>query len=101
MRIAFVSQEYPPETAKGGLGTQTYLKAHGMAARGHEVHVISHTGESGTPSRRMDDTVQVIRIAGFYDRLNIQSSAVEWLTYSAEVAVAIERLHGERPLDLV
>ena len=27
MRIAFVSQEYPPETAKGGLGTQTHIPA--------------------------------------------------------------------------
>jgi hypothetical protein len=40
MRICLVSQEYPPETAKGGLGTQTYLKAHGLALLGHEVHVI-------------------------------------------------------------
>src|ERR1043165_2899227 len=101
MKIALVSQEYPPETAKGGLGTQTYLKAHGMADRGHEVHVISHLGEPGEGRERMDGAVRVIRIPGFYDRLNIQSPAVAWLTYSAEVAVALDRLQREYPLDLI
>lgn len=101
MRIALVSQEYPPETAKGGLGTQTYLKAHGMAARGHEVHVISHTGQGGPASEYMDGEVRVSRIAGFYDRLTIVSPAVEWITYSAEVAVALEALHRRQPLDLI
>src|SRR5438093_665826 len=38
MRIGLVSQEYPPETAHGGIGTQTYLKAHGLAALGHAVY---------------------------------------------------------------
>ena len=32
MRIVFVAQEYPPESAKGGIGTQTFAKAHGLAA---------------------------------------------------------------------
>ena len=41
MRICLVSQEYPPETADGGIGYQTHAKAHGLARRGHEVHVIS------------------------------------------------------------
>jgi glycosyltransferase involved in cell wall biosynthesis len=101
MKIALVSQEYPPETAKGGLGTQAYLKAHGMADRGHEVHVISQLGQTDEVKERMDGAVRVMRIPGCYDRLNIQSPAVEWLTYSAEVAVALDRLHRERPLDLI
>ena len=45
LRIALVSQEYPPETAKGGIGSQTFLKAHGLAALGHEVHVISRSAD--------------------------------------------------------
>src|SRR5207249_10781755 len=35
MRICIVSQEYPPETGGGGIGTQSYLKAQGLSARGH------------------------------------------------------------------
>ena len=102
MRIALVSQEYPPETAKGGLGTQTYLKAHGMAARGHEVHVISHTGKNRVEQwEYMDGDVHVLRIPGFYHRLFIRALPVEWITYSAEVAAAVETLHSRHALDLV
>ena len=100
MRIALVSQEYPPETAKGGLGTQTYLKAHGLAARGHEVHVISQT--AGPALQQMsDDDVRVIRTPGFYSRMHIWTEAAGWLTYSAEVAAVLAGLHARSPLDLV
>src|SRR5690606_20012447 len=51
MHLALVSQEYPPETAKGGLGTQTLAKARGMRRRGHEVTVISRTSERGWTDR--------------------------------------------------
>ncbi|NLE01242.1 MAG: glycosyltransferase family 4 protein [Fibrobacter sp.] len=41
MKILYISREYPPETGFGGIGTYTKCIAEGMAARGHEVHVIS------------------------------------------------------------
>jgi len=34
MRILLVSQEYPPETAHGGIGSQTWTKAYELARRG-------------------------------------------------------------------
>lgn len=100
MRIALVSQEYPPETAKGGLGTQTYLKAHGLAARGHDVQVISQTAGPSL-QRTQDGNVGVIRTPGFYQRLPIWTDQAGWLTYSAEVAAVIAQLHAESPLDLI
>lgn len=100
MRIALVSQEYPPETAKGGLGTQTYLKAHGLAARGHEVHVVSQTAGPALLQTR-DGSVRVIRTPGFYPRMPIWTEPAGWLTYSAEVAAVLAQLHSESPLDLV
>jgi len=100
LRIAFVSQEYPPETAKGGLGTQTFLKAHGMAARGHEVHVISQTA-GAVQTHSLDAKVHVIRTPGFYSRMPIWTEAAGWLTYSAEVAAVIAELHSRTPLDLI
>src|SRR2546423_753272 len=100
MRIAFVSQEYPPETPKGGLATQTYLKAHGMAARGHKVHVISQTAGPKLV-QCADGDVDVIRTPGFYPRMMIWTEPAGWLTYSAEVAAVLSELHADNPLDLI
>ena len=41
MRILLVSQEYPPETGWGGIGTYLGLHAPALGAAGHEVHVLS------------------------------------------------------------
>jgi len=41
MKICLVSEEYPPDTARGGIGTQTWNKAHWLARLGHTVHVLS------------------------------------------------------------
>jgi glycosyltransferase involved in cell wall biosynthesis len=100
MRIALVSQEYPPETAKGGIGTQTYVKAHGLAALGHEMHVISRSPDRVRREYR-DGDVFVTRIAGFYDRMPLHTMLAEWLTYSAEVAAEVASLNERRQLDLV
>lgn len=100
MRIAFVSQEYPPETAHGGIGAQTYLKAHGMASLGHEVVVVSHSADN-TRRETWDGPVRVIRIPGYDRRLPIHTEPVRWLTYSAEAAAAVAALHNETPLDIV
>jgi glycosyltransferase involved in cell wall biosynthesis len=99
VRIALVSQEYPPETAKGGIGSQTFTKAHGLAARGHEVHVISRT--LAEPREYSENGVRVTRIAGAESRLPLYTEIADWLTYSAEVAAAIERIHKATPLDIV
>ncbi len=100
MRVALVAQEYPPETAKGGIGTQTHAKAHGLAALGHEVRVISRSPQGGRREYR-DGAVAVTRIGGFERRLSIHNWAVDCLTYSAEVAAEIAALDAREPLDLV
>jgi glycogen(starch) synthase len=46
VRIALVSQEYPPERG-GGIGTNTEITAEALAARGHEVHVLTR-GDGST-----------------------------------------------------
>jgi glycosyltransferase involved in cell wall biosynthesis len=100
LRIALVSQEYPPETAKGGLGTQTHLKAHGLAALGHEIHVISRSLE-GVASQRRDGSVNVIRVPGRERTLALHTEVADWLTYSAEVAGALQSLNQRGALDVV
>lgn len=100
MRIALVSQEYPPETAHGGIGTQTYLRAHGLAARGHKVFVISHSPNEHRHVT-LDRSVSVIRIPGPDRYLPIHTDAVRWLTYSTAVAAELAELHARASLDLI
>jgi glycosyltransferase involved in cell wall biosynthesis len=100
MRIALVSQAYPPETGGGGISTQTYAKAHGLTALGHEVLVICHSADASRRQLR-DGDVNVLRLPGADARLAIHSEPVRWLTYSVEVAAAIAELHSQAPLDLV
>ncbi len=100
MRIALVSQAYPPDTGGGGISTQTHAKAHGLAVMGHDVHVISHSTDAAR-QEYLDGQVYVTRIPGFDAHLPICSGAVRWLTYSSQVAAAIAELHAGNPLDLV
>ena len=41
MRILFVSQELPPETGWGGIGTYVDVLSEALAVDGHDVHVLS------------------------------------------------------------
>lgn len=100
MKIALISQEYPPETANGGISTQTYMRAHGLSALGHEVFVISHSLDN-VRHKYLDKSVNVTRIPGFDHRLQIGTEPVRWLSYSMEVAVAVRELHLLEALDLV
>lgn len=43
MNICFLSQEYPPETHVGGIGTYTYNMAIALKNLGHTVHVLTST----------------------------------------------------------
>jgi glycosyltransferase involved in cell wall biosynthesis len=98
MKICLVSQEYPPETARGGIGTQTYFKAHGLASRGHEVCVLSRTSEKGMVES-FDKQVRVIRIPDA--ELPIAQEPARWLSYSARVASELLRLRSSIPFDLI
>jgi glycosyltransferase involved in cell wall biosynthesis len=100
MRICLVSQEYPPETGHGGIASQTHLKAHGMAALGHEVHVLSHSPDRQRHASR-DGPVRVNRIPGPDGRLPVHTDAARWLLYSAEVAAALEALQERHAFDLI
>src|SRR6185295_15603460 len=100
MRLGLVSQEYPPETAHGGIGSQTYLKAHTLAALGHQVHVVSRSTDEKKHEYR-DQAVGVTRIPGLEARLPLHTEIADWLTYSAEVAAAVAALHAGEPFDVL
>lgn len=61
LRIGLLSFEYPPETGFGGIGSYTWHHARGLAALGHEVHVLAGA-TAPTPLRSsMDGGVHVHR----------------------------------------
>ena len=98
MRIGLVSQEYPPETAKGGIGTQTVAKAHGLEALGHDVRVISRSLD-GRRTERQEGAVRVIRVPS--TPMPVYTELADWLAYSQRVAEEIAAQHARAPFDLL
>lgn len=71
MNILYLSQEYPPETGNGGIGTYTYNIARAMSRAGHSVHVLS-SGLPGQPtSHQVVEGVNVHRVHRFKFELPI------------------------------
>jgi len=100
MTICLVSQEYPPETGGGGIGTQTYLRAHGLSARGHTVHVVSMSWDR--ESRTYDDGgATVHRIGEVMLDVNGYEQSTYWLAYSNAVAARIVELEKSIPFDVI
>jgi glycosyltransferase involved in cell wall biosynthesis/GT2 family glycosyltransferase len=101
LRIAFVSQQYPPG-AVGGIAVWTQSAAQALAALGHEVSVIT---AAQTPSLSFQNGVWVDRVAPHHDPgrrippLPDLPAAIRDHAYA--VHDAVERLHTQRGLDLV
>jgi glycosyltransferase involved in cell wall biosynthesis/GT2 family glycosyltransferase len=102
LRIALVSQQYPPG-AVGGIGVWTHAAARALAARGHEVSVI--TSVQGPPSIGLEDGVWVHRIAPVHapgrasPPLPDLPGAVRDHAYAVHDAVAL--VQAQRGLDVV
>jgi glycosyltransferase involved in cell wall biosynthesis len=99
MRIALVSQEYPP-ASHGGIGAQTQIKARGLASRGHAVHVLAHS-TNGEREEYSDEDIHVVRVPAYDERMPVLDEAVRWLTYSVRVAEELARLNASHSLDIV
>jgi glycosyltransferase involved in cell wall biosynthesis len=61
MRIAFISYEFPPDTAVGGIGTYVYQATALLAGRGHEVEVFAGSGTREGTVVQGKVTVHLIR----------------------------------------
>lgn len=107
MRCLLVSHEYPPETADGGIGTQTWNKAHGLTKLGHSVEVLSWTNrplqepigtaqESGITVHRMRPPGK-----GLGQALPIYDPAAYAVGYTWQVLQHVQTLAQRRRFDLV
>jgi len=102
MRICFISQEYPPETGWGGIGSYTYEMARGLVGMGHHVIVISRA--VGRPRVDTVDGVEIHRVHPGPDWGKIKGMwriNHVWPGFAWMAAKRLERIHGEKPVDLV
>jgi len=60
MKIAFVSYEYPPDTAYGGIATYVYQAARMLIQRGHYIEIF--TASTNRCSMEIEDSILVHRI---------------------------------------
>ena len=98
-RYCFVSGEYPP--AVGGVGRFTSDTARGLAAEGHEVHVITRT--DSVHRLEVDRGVWVHRVP-IQDRYIevLEGSPLRFnLEHCAALYHELDRLQRRRPLDVV
>lgn len=100
MRLALVSQEYPPETDHGGIATQARLKAHGLTRRGHHVTVVSCSVDGQRGEWTGPAGIRVIRVVPD-ESVSQDTEPGRWRAWSAAAAAELDRLHAESPLDLV
>jgi glycosyltransferase involved in cell wall biosynthesis len=100
MKICLVSQEYPPETGGGGIGTQTYLKTQGLSALGHEVHVVSASWDREARTYR-DGRAIIHRIPEPELGVAGYEASTYWLAYSNAVAVKLHALTQDTAFDII
>lgn len=62
MNIAFISYEFPPETAFGGIGTYTFHLSEALSRRGHHVEVFSCSREADQYNQELASGVIVHRV---------------------------------------
>jgi glycosyltransferase involved in cell wall biosynthesis len=102
LHVCYISQEYPPETGWGGIGSYTYEMAHGLAEQGHRVTVISRAVAEETSTE--EDGLQVHRVLPkpkwdsirFAWRMNRI-----WPGFAWAAMLKLRAIHRETPIDIV
>lgn len=102
LRVCFVSQECPPDTGWGGIGSYTYEMARALARLGHQVEVISRAidiettrDQEGVRVHRVLPAPDWNRVPGMW-RLN-----GVWPGFAWAAMRRLRGLHAASPLDLV
>ena len=110
MRICIIGK-FPP--IQGGVSARTYWGAHDLAARGHEVHVVTNAKEVRPPFRMHMRRQDWKRCEAAYEPTG--SVTVHWTdpvdnsqfyiplasAFVSKLAATAARVHSERPFDVV
>lgn len=101
MRICIVSQEYPPGHV-GGIGTQSQMKALGLAALGHEVTVITGGHDEGPMLvEREDGPVRVLEVRTPGGDFAVYETLTYWIGYTWAMLQALRSLTETSGFDLI
>ncbi len=109
MRICIIGK-FPP--IQGGVSMRTYWTAHALAARGHEIHVVTNAKEAQAPFRMHMRAEDWERCDGTYDKGSV---TVHWTDpvdrsqsyipmaspFVSKLAGVAARVHRERPFDVI
>jgi hypothetical protein len=95
MKVAFLSREYPPESAWGGIATVYYTLACALAERGHEVHVICQAASE--PRDFIDNGVFVHRVGTNPKRY----SAMARIDYSIQAWLKLRSVIKQHDIEIV
>src|SRR5262245_9758445 len=103
MKICLVSQGFPPETAHGGIGTQTWNKSRTLSRLGHDVHVLSCAAGSSGPElqTKIVDGVHVYRMQPPGHEFEVNSPAAYAVGHSWNVLRHLRELSRTQPFDLI
>jgi glycosyltransferase involved in cell wall biosynthesis len=109
VRICIIGK-FPP--IQGGVSMRTYWSAHGLAALGHEVHVVTNAKEAVAPFRMLMGAQDWERCAATH---NSGSVTVHWTDpadrsqsyipmaspFVSKLATTAARVHSERPFEVI
>jgi glycogen(starch) synthase len=102
LHVCFMSQEYPPDTGWGGIGSYTYEMAHGLVEAGQRVTVITRAAER---EEVLDDRgVQVHRIFPGPDWGRIRGMwrlNRGWPGFAWAGMIRFRQVHRSCPVDIV
>jgi glycosyltransferase involved in cell wall biosynthesis len=102
MRICLVSQEYPPDTVRGGVGVQTWNKARTLTRLGHTVDVLSCAAGPG-PDLQTDiqDGITVHRMQPPDSGFSVYETPTYWIGYSWLVLRHLHSLMQRTAFDVI
>jgi glycosyltransferase involved in cell wall biosynthesis len=109
LRICIIGK-FPP--IQGGVSMRTYWSAHGLAALGHEIHVVTNAKEAVAPFRMLMRAEDWTRCMAAHDTGSVtvhwtdsvdrsQSYIPAASPFVSKLAATAARAHSERPFEVI
>lgn len=102
LHICYISQEYPPETGWGGIGSYTYEMAQAMARAGHRVTVISRALNGESVVNEGAVTVHRVRPGPRWESMPVLWRLNRiWPGFAWAAMLKVRRLHRQQRIDII